>query len=125
VLPRLVSLLREIDPKLEFKWDVRDAITIRPSGSSRFWCRIKTKERAALEAWFIGGRGQMNLSRVEGIGQETIIEGDRNDGTDILKIWFVTSDNLQPAKLKSVLKEHLKGFRSSIADGDEGIDSGT
>ena len=32
LLPKLVKLLREIDPKLEWKWDVRDAITIRPPG---------------------------------------------------------------------------------------------
>ena len=33
LLPKLVKLLREVDPKLEWKWDVRDAITIRPKGS--------------------------------------------------------------------------------------------
>ncbi|HEV3383789.1 MAG TPA: excinuclease ABC subunit A, partial [Gemmata sp.] len=76
LLPRLVELIREIGPQLEFKWDVRDAITIRPPGSSRFWCRIKTKESAALEAWFVGRKGLMNLSRVEGIGQNADIEGD-------------------------------------------------
>src|SRR5262249_37592842 len=64
LLPRLVKLLREIDPSLEFKWDVRDAITVRPPRSSRFWCRIKTKESDALEVWFIGRPGQGNPSRL-------------------------------------------------------------
>ena len=32
LLPRLIKLLRDIDPTLEFKWDVRDAVTIRPAG---------------------------------------------------------------------------------------------
>ena len=32
LLPKLVKLLREIDPNLELKWDVRDAVTIRPRG---------------------------------------------------------------------------------------------
>lgn len=119
-LPKLISLLREIDPQLEFKWDVRDAITIRPPDSPRFWCRIKTKEPAALEAWFVGRRGQFNLSRVEGIGQHSAIEGDRNDGSDILKIWFTNSDTLQLGKLKTLLTEHLKGFRTEFAEDDEG-----
>jgi excinuclease ABC subunit A len=112
LLSRLYSLIKEIDPQLEFKWDVRDAITIRPPGSSRFWCRIKTKESASLEAWFVGRKGLMNLSRVEGIGQRADIEGDRNDGTEILKLWFTTTDTFQPLKLKPLLTEHLKGFRS-------------
>ena len=52
LLPKLVKLLREIDPTLEFKWDVRDAVTVRPQGSPRFWARLKTKEADALEIWF-------------------------------------------------------------------------
>ena len=124
LLSRLVKLLREIDPSLEFKWDVRDAITIRPSGSSRFWCRIKTKEAAVLEAWFVGRPGQMNLSRLEGVGREALIEGDRKDGIDILKLWFVTGDDLQPGKLRPVLADHLRGFRAAFGNSGEEKEAG-
>jgi excinuclease ABC subunit A len=110
VLPRLLAVLKDVDDSLEYKWDVRDAITIRPAGSSRFWCRIKTKESDALEAWFIGTRGQMNLASVEGIGRDPALEGDRNDGSEVLKLRFLAMDQLQPAKLKDVLKAHLKAF---------------
>jgi len=110
VLPRLLAVLKEVDDTLDYKWDVRDAITIRPAGSSRFWCRIKTKESDALEAWFIGARGQMNLASVEGIGRDPALEGDRADGSEVLKLRFLAMDQLQPAKLKDVLKLHLKAF---------------
>jgi excinuclease ABC subunit A len=110
VLPRLLAVLKDVDDSLEYKWDVRDAITIRPAGSSRFWCRIKTKESDALEAWFIGTRGQMNLASVEGIGRDPSLEGDRTDGSEVLKLRFLAMDQLQPAKLKVVLKAHLKAF---------------
>ena len=64
------KLLREVDPTLEVKWDVRDAVTLRLPGSRRgCWARLKTKEPAALECWFVGKPGQFNLSRVEGIGR--------------------------------------------------------
>jgi excinuclease ABC subunit A len=118
ILPKLVKLLRDIDSKLEFKWDVRDAVTIRPPGSSRFWCRIKTKEAAALEVWFTGQRGQVNVGRFEGIGRESAVEGDRNDGSEVLKLWFVTGDNLQATKLKPVLAEHLRAFKKVFGDED-------
>ncbi|MFO0802382.1 MAG: hypothetical protein U0791_04570 [Gemmataceae bacterium] len=110
VLPRLLAVLKDVDDSLEYKWDVRDAITIRPAGSSRFWCRIKTKESDALEAWFIGTRGQINLASVEGLGRDPVLEGDRNDGSEVLKLRFLAMDQLQPAKLKDVLKAHLKAF---------------
>ncbi|MCE9561690.1 MAG: hypothetical protein K8U57_06505, partial [Planctomycetes bacterium] len=119
VLPKMLKLLREVDPTLEFKWDVRDAVTVRPLGSSRFWCRIKTKESAALEVWFVGQRGQVNLGRLEGIGRESVIEGDRDDGSEVLKLWFVTGDNLPAGKVKPVLVEHLRGFLKAFGDSAE------
>ncbi len=116
VLPKLLKLLREIDSTLEFKWDVRDAVTVRPPGSSRFWCRIKTKESAAMEVWFVGRRGQANLGRLEGVGREVIVEGDRDDGSEVLKMWFVTGDNLPVGKLKPVLVEHIKRFKEAFGE---------
>ncbi len=54
---------------------------------------------------------------LEGIGRTAALEGDRNDGSEVLKLWFVTPDNLLPAKLKALLTDHLSGFRIAFADG--------
>jgi excinuclease ABC subunit A len=116
LLPKVVKLIREIDPTLEFKWDVRDAVTIRPPGSSRFWCRLKTKESAALECWFVGKPGQFNLSRVEGFGRDAAVESDRNDRSDVLKLRFVSADHFNAGKLKSLLAEHLQGYRQAFGE---------
>jgi excinuclease ABC subunit A len=124
ILPKVVSLLREIDPTLEFKWDVRDAVTVRPRGSSRMWARLKTKEAAALECWFVGRPGQFNLSRVEGIGRDPLIEADRFDGADVLKLFLVRPDHLHLPKLKALLAEHLKGFKATFTDDDAGKEAG-
>ena len=115
LLPKLVKLLREISPALEFKWDVRDAVTIRPAGASRFWCRLKTKDPAALEAWFVGRPGRVNRARFEGVGRDVIVEADRTDGIEILKIWFATAEHLAPTKLKPLLADHLKNFTAAFA----------
>jgi excinuclease ABC subunit A len=119
ILPRFLSFVKEVDPRLEIKWDVRDAITIRPAGSSRFWCRIKTKEAAALEVWLVGRRGQINLSRVEGIGRDAEIEAERNDGAEVLKLRFINSDDLKPAKLLPLLVEHRKAFDAAFEGNEE------
>ena len=115
----MLKVLREVDPSLEFKWDVRDAVTVRPPRAPRMWARLKTKESAALECWFIGRPGQFNLSRVEGLGREPVIEMERDDGIDVLKLRFVSSDDLHPQKLKALLAEHLKGFKATFGTGEE------
>jgi excinuclease ABC subunit A len=124
LLPRVIKVLREIDPTLEFKWDARDAVTIRPPGSPRMWARLKTKESAALECWVIARPGQFNLSRVEGVGTDPVIESDRNDGVEVLKLRFVSSDHLHPPRLKALLAEYLKGFKAAFRSGAEEKEAG-
>jgi excinuclease ABC subunit A len=117
LLPRLIKLLREIDPTLKFKWDVRDAVAAGPPGAQRAWARLKTKDAESLEVWFVGRPGQMNLGRLEGVGRDAVIEGDRTDGIDVLKLWFVTADDMPVAKLKPVLADHLRGFKKAFGNG--------
>ncbi|MBM3982966.1 MAG: excinuclease ABC subunit UvrA [Planctomycetes bacterium] len=114
LLPKLIQLLREIDANLEFKWDVRDAVTVYPKGASRFWARIKTKERDALEVWFTGKRGTATVGRFEAFGSEVAVEGDRADGSEVLKLWMRTANHLDAAKLKPLLAEHLKAFNATF-----------
>src|SRR5262249_31999341 len=89
LLPRLLDLVRHIEPTVDVKWDVRDALTLRVPECSRMWLRIKTKESAALECWMIGKPGQFNLSRVEAIGVNPELEANRSDRADVLKLRFV------------------------------------
>jgi excinuclease ABC subunit A len=116
LLPKLVKLIREIDSGLAWKWDVRDAITIRPPGSSRFWCRIKTKESHSLEVWFIGRRGQSSAGQFANFGGDIRIESERNDGGEVLKLWMTTSNHLQVEQLKPILKEHLRAFKKATSE---------
>ncbi len=112
LLPGFVKLLCEIDPALEWKWDVRDAVTVYAPGASRFWCRIKTKERNALEVWFTGPSGTARQTRFEPFGHEAIVES-RSDGSELLKLFLVTSNHLDPAKLKPLLVDHLTAFKKA------------
>ena len=113
LLPRLLELVREVEPKLEVKWDARDAITLKVSGVSRGWAYWRTKESDALVCRFVGKRGGLNLSQVEGIGVRPEIQDNRSDG-DALILTFEQLDQVPAAKLKSVLAEHLRGFRETF-----------
>jgi excinuclease ABC subunit A len=123
LLPKLVKLLREVDPGLEWKWDVRDAVTAYPKGASRFWCRVKTKERDAMEVWFAGRPGTARPARFQDFGREVDVEGDRADGVEILKLKLVAGNHLDVAKLKPLLAEHLAAFKEAFG-GASGKEAG-
>jgi excinuclease ABC subunit A len=120
LLPRLVKLVREIDPALEFKWDVRDAVTVYPKGAGRFWVRLKTKESDALEVWFTGRRGTAKPAQFDGVGREVSVEGDRADGSEVLKLWFAADTELDVQKLKPLLAAHLKAFKKAFGASSAG-----
>jgi excinuclease ABC subunit A len=118
LLPRLLQLVREVEPELEVKWDARDAITLRVPGVSRGWGYWRTKESEALICRFIGERGGMNLAKVEGIGVRPEIVASRSDG-DALVLSFEQIDQVPIAKFKTMLGEHLHGFRATFG-GEKG-----
>jgi excinuclease ABC subunit A len=119
LLPRLVKLLREIDPTLEFKWDVRDAVSVYPKGAGRFWCRVRTKDRDAMEVWFVGRSGTAKLGRFENFGQNVTVEGDRADGAEVLKLRMKTADHLDANALRPLLAEHLRAFKKAFGAAGE------
>jgi excinuclease ABC subunit A len=111
VLPRLLALVREIEPGLEVKWDNRESITLKAPGLSKGWATWRTKDADALDARFVGRKGQLNLAQVEGLGAAVEIERERADG-DVLRLSFTQVPGPEEwARLKGVLAEHLAGLR--------------
>jgi excinuclease ABC subunit A len=110
LLPRLLKLVREIEPALEVRWDVRDSISLRVPGISRAWGQWWTKHGDALDCKFLGKSGQFNLSQIEAFGVSPTINGSRSDG-DVLRLFFRSEEHVHAPKLKELLAEHLRGFR--------------
>jgi excinuclease ABC subunit A len=113
LLPRLLDLVREVEPGVEVRWDVQYFITLRVPGVKRWWGQWVTKDAEGLDCRFLGKKGQFNLARVEIFGRSPAINGSRADG-DVLRLVFQHADQLHPEKLKDLLTEHLRGFREAF-----------
>ncbi len=59
-------------------------------------------------------KGQINLSKVEGIGVNPELETGRQDG-DVLQLVFLNLGQLAPERFKAVLQELAAGFRQNFA----------
>jgi excinuclease ABC subunit A len=117
LLPHMLEILKSVEPELEIRWDTRDSINIKVPEVSFAWCRIRTKDPEFLDCRFVGKKGQFNLSQVEGLGKNpTLTQGEKSEGGDILRLYFQKDAEMPVGKLKSVLKEHLQGFREAFSE---------
>jgi excinuclease ABC subunit A len=110
LLPRLLDLVREVEPGLEVNWNSRAAISLRVPGIGRLWSQWRTKESYGLDCRFIGKKGQFNLSQLEGLGRSPTIHTSRADA-DVVQLAFRSSDDFKRTELKKFLAESLRGFK--------------
>jgi excinuclease ABC subunit A len=116
ILPTFLAIAREAVPGLELHWDARDAITLRVPGVGKGWGRVRTKDNHALDVRFLGKPGQMNLSRMEGIGKDSNLTADRADGGEVMQLLFHRHEEMPRGKLKELLSAHAKGFREQFGE---------
>ncbi len=117
LLPRLIMLMREVEPSVEISWDTRDAILFYVPGISKSWGRFRTKDDAGLDCRFVGKPGQFNLSRIEAFGASPTLSEDRGDGSQMMQLIFLHESHLHAPKLKELLAEHLRGFYEMFGNG--------
>jgi excinuclease ABC subunit A len=115
LLPRLLQLVRELEPGLEVRWDVQYFITLRVPDASRWWGQWQTKRAQGLVCRFLGKKGQFNLAQFEGLGAAPRLDTDHDYG-DYLWLVFQQLDPSQAPRLKALLAEHMRGFREAFGD---------
>jgi excinuclease ABC subunit A len=113
ILPRLLQLVREIEPGVEIGWDVQYFITLRVPGISRAWGQIQTKQARGLVCRFLGKKAQFNLARVEGLGVNPRLDTEREEA-DALWLTLQQLDQTDVVRLKKILEEHSRGFREAF-----------
>jgi excinuclease ABC subunit A len=109
LLPRLLEIVRAVEPAVVVEWDSRAAITLRVPGMTRLWAQWKTKETDMLTCRFVGKKGQFNLSQLEGLGVEPSLQDQRDGEATLLR--FQNEDHLPVQRLKEWLARHLSGAR--------------
>jgi excinuclease ABC subunit A len=112
ILPRLIAIMKEVEPKVEIAWDNRIATSFRVPGISRAWAAWRTKESQALICKFLGKKGQFNLSQIDRFGLEPTLKPHK-DG-EVLQLNFRNDNHLHAGPLKELLKQHLAGFREAF-----------
>jgi excinuclease ABC subunit A len=109
ILPRLIGLMREVEPKIEIDWSNRIAISFRVPGITRAWASWRTKQSTGLECKFLGKKGAFNLSRIDSFGVEPNLKA--GNAGEVMSLVFLNDNHLHAAALKEILREHLRGFR--------------
>jgi excinuclease ABC subunit A len=110
LLPRLLEIVRQVEPKVEVEWDNRAAITLRVPGMTRAWAQWKTKEADFLACRFVGKKGQFNLSQLDGFGVEPALQ-DQREG-EVVLLRFQNENHLPEKRVKEWLTQHLRGARA-------------
>jgi excinuclease ABC subunit A len=118
ILPRLLKIVREVDPGVEIQWDARDSVLLKVAGIGKAWGRVRTKDHEALDCRFLGKPGQFNLSRLEGIGLRPSLTADRADGGESMQLLFQKEEEMPRDELKALLREHRQGFVERFGRGD-------
>jgi excinuclease ABC subunit A len=112
ILPRVLDILRKVEPKLEIRWDNRAAISVYVPDTTRMWAHVQTKQSEALVCRFFGKKGQFNLSHIEQFGLEPALEPSREG--EVIVLQFLHDNHLHAQALRELLQQHLQGFREVV-----------
>jgi excinuclease ABC subunit A len=113
ILPRLLDILRKVEPNLEIAWDNRAHVAVSVPDVSRAWGYLRTKDSDALHCRFLGKKGQFNLNQIEKFGLEPALQ-PAADG-EALVLQFLHDNHIQAQALRELLQQHLAGFREMFA----------
>jgi excinuclease ABC subunit A len=114
ILPRLLDILRQVEPRLEVTWDNRAMISLRVPEVSRAWAYLRTKDSDALHCRFLGKKGQFNLNQIERLGLEPTLQS-ASEG-EALVLQFQHDNHMHAQPLREILQQHLQGFREMFGN---------
>ncbi|HZZ78940.1 MAG TPA: hypothetical protein VFE62_10505, partial [Gemmataceae bacterium] len=114
ILPRVIDLLRKVEPKIEITWDNRAMISVRVPDVSRAWAYLRTKDCEALHCRFLGKKGQFNLNQIEKFGIDPTLQSASEGEALILQ--FLHDNHIHAQSLREILQQHLAGFREMFGE---------
>ena len=114
ILPRVLEVLRKVEPKLEVRWDNRVHVSVHVPGASRAWGVLRTKDSAALLCRFLGKKGQFNLNQIDKFGVEPTLQPAAEG--DAMVLQFLHDAHVHAQSLREILQQHLAGFRETFGE---------
>ena len=105
VLEELLEMLQAAAPTAQFLWNNNQTVSAMAKGQRDPWIRVWTKKLAAVELILSGPKGRFTMGRIAELGKEPEFDGTRPN-VDIVKLRFVTEDDLHRGDLPAFLREH-------------------
>jgi len=109
VLEQLCLLLQQNLPDSEFDWTGQQVVRVKRSDQTQPWASIYTKRRAAIDLVIRAPKGKVTLGRVSDIGFEQELNMNQ-EGCDLVKLRFRSTDDLARSHLARFLEEQLAGI---------------
>src|SRR5690606_13775808 len=115
VLEELLEMLAAAAPKAQMLWNNSQVINIFDPAQRDPWARVWTKKPGAIELALAGPKGKFALGRVAELGVEPEFDAGRAE-LDVVKLRFVTEDDLHRGDLQAFLEEHAESLAADEED---------
>jgi excinuclease ABC subunit A len=112
VLEELLEMLIGAAPQAQALWNNSQVINFLVPGQREPWARVWTKRIGAVELSLAGPKGKFALGRIAELGSEPEFEAGRSD-VDVMKMRFVSMDDLHHGDLAAFLREHVSAIEPS------------
>jgi excinuclease ABC subunit A len=115
VLEDLFETLEAVAPDAQFLWNSGVSVTAMLKAQHEPWIRVATKKLACVELALCGPKGQCTMGRIADLGAERELDASRPK-IDVIKLRFVTQDDLARGDLETFLREHAQAVRNRGED---------
>jgi excinuclease ABC subunit A len=115
VLEDLFELLDAAAPDAQFLWNSGVSVTAMLKTQHEPWLRVATKKLACVELALCGPKGQFTMGRIADLGAVRELDASRPK-IDVVKLHFVTQDDLARGDLEMFLREHAAAVRNRSED---------
>jgi len=116
VLEELLEMLLSAAPQAQALWNHSQVVNLLVPGQREPWARVWTKRLAAVELSLAGPKGKFALGRIAELCEEPEFEAGRGD-VDVMKMRFVTTDDLHRGDLAAFLREHVTTIEADDENG--------
>ncbi len=111
VLEELCESLNVAAPNGQFLWNNQQVVHVFVPGQNEPWASLFTKRQAGLDLQLTGPKGRFALGRLTGLAADR--EFQAGPQTDVIKLRFIESEDLERGDLAALLREHVESLTTA------------